>query len=142
MADQDQPPKPASDGPSDPAPGDARETSSDPSLARLGRGLERIRERQAAEAAKRRPDADPRAMRSVGKAWSLAIEMVAAVGVSVFIGWWLDRWLGTAPWGLLGFILLGVATAMWTAIRTAMQMQAQQQADDAAAAAGKKKERG
>lgn len=102
---------------------------SDPALARLGEGLDTVRARKAVEAANRRPDADPRAMRAVGKAWSLAIEMVAAVGVSVFIGWWLDRWLGTAPWGLLAFILLGVATAMWSAIRTAMIMQRSQQAE-------------
>ncbi|MBS4046403.1 MAG: AtpZ/AtpI family protein, partial [Alphaproteobacteria bacterium] len=69
------------------------------------------------------PDADPRQSRNIGRAWSLAIEMVAAVGVSVFIGWWLDRWLETAPWGLVGFILLGIATAMWSAIRTGMAMQ-------------------
>lgn len=122
MAEQDQPTTPAQGS-----------GSADPALARLGERLETVRERQATEAAARRPDADPRAMRSVGKAWSLAIEMVAAVGVSLFIGWWLDRWLGTAPWGLLGFILLGVATAMWSAIRTAMIMQRSQDAESESA---------
>lgn len=101
----------------------------DPALARLDRHLEEVRARRAAEAAKRRPDADPRQSRNIGKAWSLAIEMVAAVGVSVFIGWWLDRWLGSAPWGLVGFILLGIATAMWSAIRTGMAMQRAQLED-------------
>lgn len=120
MAEQDKTPSSGSGLQSDLA---------DPALARLDKGLETVRGRQAAEAANRRPDADPRAMRAVGKAWSLAIEMVAAVGVSVFIGWWLDRWLGTAPWGLLGFILLGIATAMWSAIRTAMIMQRSQMAE-------------
>jgi ATP synthase protein I len=122
MAEQDRPTTPAQGSGSD-----------DPALARLGERLETVRERKAAEAASRRPDADPRAMRSVGKAWSLAIEMVAAVVVSLFIGWWLDRWLGTAPWGLLGFILLGVATAMWSAIRTAMIMQRSQDAESGSA---------
>jgi ATP synthase protein I len=116
MAEQDRPKPGSSD-------------AEDPALARLDRDLEAVRERQAAEAAKRRPDADPRQTATVGKAWSLAIEMVAAVGVSVFIGWWLDRWLGTAPWGLVGFILLGIAAAMWSAIRTGMMMQRQQLAD-------------
>jgi ATP synthase protein I len=95
----------------------------DPALARLDRDLEAVRVRKAAEAASRRPDADPAQVRNIGKAWSLAIEMVAAVGVCVFIGWWIDRWFGTAPWGLVGFILLGIATAMWSAIRTGMAMQ-------------------
>ena len=116
MAEQDRPTAGSSD-------------AEDPALARLDRDLEAVRDRQAAEAAKRRPDADPRQTATVGKAWSLAIEMVAAVGVSVFIGWWLDRWLGSAPWGLVGFILLGIAAAMWSAIRTGMMMQRQQLAD-------------
>ncbi len=107
-------------------------------LDRLNARLDAVRVRQAEEG-RQQVDADPRQTRSIGKAWSLAIEMVAAVCVSLFIGWWVDRWLGTAPWGLLGFILLGIATAMWTAIRTAMVMQATQQADTAAEA-GEKKE--
>jgi ATP synthase protein I len=113
MAEQDRPKPDSSD-------------ADDPALAKLDRDLEAVRVRQAAEAASRRPDADPRQSRYIGKAWSLAIEMVAAVGVSVFIGWWLDRWLGTAPWGLVGFILLGIAAAMWSAIRTGMAMQREQ----------------
>src|SRR3546814_16451425 len=57
-------------------------------LERIGRGVAEMRGRQAeAEGA----SADPRSSRAIGKAWSLAIEMVAAVGVSVFIGWWCDR---------------------------------------------------
>lgn len=113
MAEQDRPKPGSSD-------------ADDPALARLDRDLEAVRVRQAAEAATRRPDADPAQSRNIGKAWSLAIEMVAAVGVSVFIGWWLDRWLGSAPWGLVGFILLGIAAAMWSAIRTGMAMQREQ----------------
>lgn len=134
MADQDRPLPPASSEPSGSA-------ADDPALARLGQGLQAVRDRQAEAAGNRAPDADPRSMQSVGKAYSLAIEMVASVCVSVFIGWWLDRWLGTAPWGLLGFILLGVAAAMWSAIRTAMNMQARQQAEAAADEAAARKGR-
>lgn len=94
-------------------------------LDSLNRKLGAVRDRQAEEG-RQKVEADPRQTRSVGKAWSLAIEMVAAVCVSLFIGWWIDRWFGTAPWGLLGFILLGVATAMWSAIRTGMMMQREQ----------------
>lgn len=94
-------------------------------LESLDAKLDALRDRQA-ELKRRQVEADPRQTRSVGKAWSLAIEMVAAVCVSLFIGWWLDRWLGTAPWGLLGFILLGIAAAMWSAIRTGMMMQREQ----------------
>ncbi|HEX6960157.1 MAG TPA: AtpZ/AtpI family protein [Ferrovibrio sp.] len=144
MAEQEKrPPQSAREGGTagsgSPSPHPPSDTDAE-ALSRLGRDLAAVQERQAGSRRAAAERSDPRSMRQVGKAWSLAIEMVAAVGVCVFIGWWVDRWLGSAPWGLLGFILLGIATAMWTAIRTAMRMQAQQQADDAAAAAGEKTE--
>lgn len=134
MADQQEPPR----------KGPEQSASEHAALDSLNRKLDVVRDRQAEEG-RQRVEADPRQTRSVGKAWSLAIEMVAAVCVSLFIGWWLDRWLGTAPWGLLGFILLGIATAMWSAIRTGMMMQREQlEAADAEkkppAPAGQKKE--
>jgi len=136
MAEQDRPPSTAGSRPADPAATPGDDSRDRAALDRIGRDVAQIRGRQAeAEGAA----ADPRTSQAVGKAWSLAIEMVAAVGVSVFIGWWFDRWLGTAPWGLLGFILLGIAAAMWTAVRTGMRMQARQLADEAADAAEKKR---
>jgi ATP synthase protein I len=137
MAEQDRPPTAAGSGSSrEDADSEARDLVA---LERIGREVAERRGRQAeADSA----GADPRSSQTIGKAWSLAIEMVAAVGVSIFIGWWVDRWFGSAPWGLLGFILLGVATAMWTAIRTGMRMQASQLAAEAADEAAKKKRRG
>jgi ATP synthase protein I len=124
MADDTRSPKPDSSGPSRPPVDDGSHAD----LARLEQKLADVQGRRGAD---QRPEADPRQMQQVGKAWSLAIEMVAAVAVSLFIGWWVDRWFGTAPWGLLGFILLGVAAALWSAIRTALVMQARQQAEQA-----------
>lgn len=146
MAEQDRPSSTAGSGADSSGADKGRETGGADSeardlaaLERIGRGVADMRGRRAeAEGV----SADPRSSRAIGKAWSLAIEMVAAVVVSVFIGWWLDRWLGTAPWGLLGFILLGVAAAMWTAIRTGMRMQASALADQAADDAAEKKRRG
>ncbi|WP_370154191.1 AtpZ/AtpI family protein [Ferrovibrio sp.] len=143
MAEQDRPPAPGA-APGVTKPGVTPSVTTDvaedaaqgrAALDRLGTELAGIRSRQAEAEGH---TADPRSARAVGKAWSLAIEMVAAVGVSVFIGWWLDRWLGTQPWCLLGFILLGIAAAMWSAIRTGLRMQAQQLADEARDAAAKK----
>ncbi|MFN4276394.1 MAG: AtpZ/AtpI family protein [Ferrovibrio sp.] len=121
MAEDTPTPRPDSSGPSRPPVDDSHAD-----LARLDRKLADVQGRRGAD---QRPEADPRQMQQVGKAWSLAIEMVAAVAVSLFIGWWVDRWFGTAPWGLLGFILLGVAAALWSAIRTALVMQRSQEAE-------------
>jgi ATP synthase protein I len=39
-------------------------------------------------------------------------ELVAALAVAVAIGWGLDRWLGTSPWLLGLFVLLGGAAGV------------------------------
>ena len=39
-------------------------------------------------------------------------ELVAALAVGVLIGWGLDRWLGTSPWLLGLFVLLGGAAGV------------------------------
>ncbi len=42
----------------------------------------------------------------------VAGELVAAMVVAVAIGWSLDHWLGTAPWFLLLFVVLGAAAGV------------------------------
>ncbi len=45
-----------------------------------------------------------------------------AIGIGLLGGYYLDRWLGTAPWLLLGGFALGVVTAMRNLIRSAAEM--------------------
>lgn len=52
----------------------------------------------------------------------VAIEMVATLVVGGVIGWALDRWLGTRPWLLLVFLLLGVAAGILNAYRAARRI--------------------
>ena len=42
----------------------------------------------------------------------VGVELVSALAVSVAIGWGLDRWLGTRPWFLALFVLLGGAAGV------------------------------
>ncbi len=42
----------------------------------------------------------------------VGVELVAAMAVSVAIGWGLDRWLGTTPWLVGVFVLLGGAAGV------------------------------
>ncbi|HEY3916660.1 MAG TPA: AtpZ/AtpI family protein [Stellaceae bacterium] len=49
--------------------------------------------------------------------WRIGIELLGAIVVAVFIGWALDRWLGTRPWGVVGFFFLGVAAGMLNVYR-------------------------
>lgn len=48
----------------------------------------------------------------LGIALRVGVELVAGVVVGVAVGYGLDRWLGTAPWLLIVFFLLGTAGGM------------------------------
>lgn len=49
----------------------------------------------------------------------LAVEFVAGIAVGVGLGWALDRWLGTAPWFMVLFLMLGGAAGVMNAYRAA-----------------------
>lgn len=40
---------------------------------------------------------------------SLGIEMAASVLIGTFIGYWIDKWLGTSPWILIIGFVFGAA---------------------------------
>lgn len=52
------------------------------------------------------------AQRPLAMGFRVVGEMIAAMVVAVAIGWGLDRWLGTAPWLLLLFVVLGGAAGV------------------------------
>ena len=49
----------------------------------------------------------------------IGFTIAACVIVGVLLGKFLDRLLGTSPWLLLVFALLGMAAAFWTLFRLA-----------------------
>ena len=48
-------------------------------------------------------------------------EFVAGIGVGALLGWLLDRWLGTSPALLIGFLALGTAAGFWNVYRIAVK---------------------
>lgn len=60
----------------------------------------------------------------LGAAFRIATELVAALIVGGGIGILLDRWLGTRPWLLLVFLILGMASGILSAVREAKRMGA------------------
>ncbi|PKQ05943.1 MAG: hypothetical protein CVT73_10855 [Alphaproteobacteria bacterium HGW-Alphaproteobacteria-12] len=60
----------------------------------------------------------------MGIAFRLTTELVAGVFVGGFIGWALDRWLGTTPWLMLVFFFIGVAAGILNVYRAAQQISA------------------
>jgi ATP synthase protein I len=59
---------------------------------------------------------DPSAL---ARGFRLSSELVAGVLVGAFIGWALDRWLGTSPWGMIVFLLLGFDAGVINVMRAA-----------------------
>jgi ATP synthase protein I len=62
------------------------------------------------------------------KAFRFVAELLVGVGVGGFIGWALDRQLGTGPWLLVVFVILGFAAGLSNVIRAAREEQNKQQA--------------
>jgi ATP synthase protein I len=56
---------------------------------------------------------------NLGKALRLSSEFVAGVLIGGLIGWAIDHFAGTSPWGLFVFVLLGFAGGTLNAMRVA-----------------------
>ena len=87
----------------------------------IGKRLDEVKARRAP------PDmGDGRARgEAFAKAFRFVAELIAGVGVGGFIGWALDRQLGTAPWLLVLFVTLGFAAGLTNVIRGAQKAQAE-----------------
>jgi ATP synthase protein I len=71
-------------------------------------------EERAAQAVRRRQVAP-----GMAQAIRLGGEFVAGVLVGAGLGWLIDFWLGTSPWGLVVFLLLGFAAGVLNVLRAA-----------------------
>ena len=84
-------------------------------LQELGAGLRRARGEPDPET----PGPGRVNSREMNLAFRVAIELAAAMFVGSLIGWFLDKWLGTTPWLLMLFLILGMASGTLTAFRAA-----------------------
>jgi len=56
---------------------------------------------------------------ALGLGFRIGLELVVAVVFGLGVGWAIDRTLGTRPWGLIVFVLLGFAAGVLNVIRGA-----------------------
>lgn len=89
-------------------------------------GLEERRRRLSAELAAKRAGDVAEAAREAqsgasrqGMALGLKIssEFIAAIAVGAMLGYLLDRFVGTAPWGMILFLLLGFCAGVLSVLR-------------------------
>jgi ATP synthase protein I len=84
-------------------------------LARLGERLDKARARRGGEPVVA-PD-NAAMQQGVGIGLRIGIEFVVAVVVATGLGWAIDRWLGTRPWGTVMLFFLGVGAGMLSVYR-------------------------
>jgi ATP synthase protein I len=84
-------------------------------LGRLGEQIDKAR----AERVRRQPAiVDRSAMQQgLGLGFRIGIELVVAVVVATGLGWAIDHWFGTRPWGIIVLFFLGVAAGMLNVYR-------------------------
>jgi len=61
----------------------------------------------------RRPD-----LRRLSELASLGLILPSSIAVGLIFGYFLDRWLGTDPWLLLTFTVLGIVSGLLSLFRS------------------------
>mgnify|MGYP000274113616 CR=1 FL=1 len=59
---------------------------------------------------------------SLGKAFKISTELVAAVVVGTTLGFILDNWFGTKPWLTICFFFIGAVAGILNVIKSAKNM--------------------
>jgi ATP synthase protein I len=63
------------------------------------------------------------AMGVLGTVGTIGMQLVVATFIGLAMGYYLDKWLGTDPWMLIIFLLLGIVTGFRDVYREAMRLQ-------------------
>jgi ATP synthase protein I len=84
-----------------------------------------------------RPEAAAPHGAAVNQAYRIIAELFGGVLVGLAVGFGVDQLFDTAPWGLLGGVLIGFALAVYMARRTANRLMAQAAAEQAEAEAAR-----
>jgi len=62
-------------------------------------------------------NSEPPRFRRLAELSSLGLMLPSSIAVGLFLGYLLDKWLGTHPWLLIVFTLLGVASGFLSLLR-------------------------
>lgn len=81
--------------------------------------LRRLNEQADALEARNAPKTVDYGQQAASQAYRILAELIGGVLVGLAIGFGVDQLFGTAPWGMIGGVLLGFAVAVLMAKRTA-----------------------
>ena len=103
-------------GPDSPGKGDEPEAGGSESLDARRKRLD------AGLLARRKVEPESSSNREASKGYALAVklssEFIAGVVVGTLLGYLFDRFLGTSPWGLIVFLLLGFCAGVLNVLRS------------------------
>ncbi|MDZ4362970.1 AtpZ/AtpI family protein [Brevundimonas sp.] len=94
--------------------------SREEAIARLNRSASDLEARTTSAA-----HADAVGQAVAGQAYKVVAQLLGGVFLGIALGFVIDRFAGTAPWGVIGGVLLGFAGSLWMAWQTAQRLMAQ-----------------
>ncbi|MBO9706887.1 MAG: AtpZ/AtpI family protein [Caulobacter sp.] len=96
----------------------------DKALDSLDARLAAFEARKAAEAPKRAEHE-----KSSQDGYRLLADLIGGVLAGLGLGWALDHYVGTEPWGMVGGLLIGMGFSIYLVVRKATKLSAQASAD-------------
>lgn len=82
----------------------------------------------------KRPRAED--FRRFGELSTVALTLPSSIAVGLFMGYFLDKWLGTRPWLLLIFLLFGIASGLLSLFRGLKKLERAAREEESGAVAG------
>ena len=68
--------------------------------------------------------------RRFGELSTVALTLPSSIAIGLFMGYFLDKWLGTDPWLLLLFLVFGIASGLLSLFRGLRKLERAAREDD------------
>lgn len=91
----------------------------DARLDQLTKALDAKRQGSEEAARSKSSGSDTGIGKAMGTGFRVASELAAAILVGGLLGWQLDLWVGSTPWFLMIFLILGIVAGFWNVYRLA-----------------------
>lgn len=60
----------------------------------------------------------------------VGLQLAGAIGGLALVGSWIDRRFGTAPWGILGGVVIGLVGGLYNLVRESLEAVREAKAED------------